>query len=161
MTTHPDRREVHPVAGLATNDGGSPVKNEQKLLVQQTFAKIKPIADTAAELFYNRLFEMDPGVRPLFKGDMKEQGRKLMDMIGVAVNGLDALDEIVPAVQDLGRRHAGYGVTDEHYDTVGGALLWTLEQGLGDDFTPEVKEAWTTVYGVLATTMKDAAAEAA
>ena len=137
------------------------MKNEQKLLVQQTFAKIKPIADTAAELFYNRLFEMDPGVRPLFKGDMKEQGRKLMDMIGVAVNGLGALDEIVPAVQDLGRRHAGYGVTDEHYDTVGGALLWTLEQGLGDDFTPEVKEAWTTVYGVLATTMKDAAAEAA
>jgi hemoglobin-like flavoprotein len=93
----------------------------------------------------------------MFKGDMKEQGQKLMKMIATAVNGLDRLDSIVPAVQDLGRRHVGYGVRPEHYDTVGAALLQTLEQGLGSAFTPEVKQAWATVYGVLAATMKDAA----
>ena len=133
---------------------------EQIAHVQQSFAKVAPIAQTAAGLFYGRLFEMDPTLRPLFKGDMEEQGRKLMDMIAVVVDGLDRLDEIVPEVQDLGRRHAGYGVEDAHYDTVGGALLWTLEQGLGADFTPDVREAWTAAYGVLATTMKDAAANA-
>jgi hemoglobin-like flavoprotein len=89
---------------------------------------------------------------------MREQGAKLMKMINVAVNGLDRIESIVPAVQDLGRRHVGYGVKQAHYDTVGAALLWTLEQGLGDDFTPEVKEAWETVYGVLAGTRKEAAA---
>ena len=83
-----------------------------------------------------------------------------MTMIGVAVKGLDTLDQLVPAVQNLGRRHAGYGVTDAHYDTVGGALLWTLEKGLGPDFTPDVKSAWTTVYTLLATTMKAAGADA-
>ena len=133
--------------------------NEQIALVRQSFAKVAPIAQTAAGMFYGRLFEMDPALRPLFKGDMEEQGRKLMDMLAVAVDGLDRLDEIVPAVEDMGRRHAGYGVEDTHYDTVGDALLWTLEQGLGADFTPEVGEAWTAAYGVLATTMKDAAAK--
>ena len=133
----------------------------QKQLVQTTFAKVAPIADEAAALFYGRLFELDPSLRPLFKTDLKEQGRKLMRMIGMAVNGLDRLDELVPAVSQLGVRHAGYGVTDEQYDTVATALLWTLEQGLGPDFTPEVKEAWATLYGVLATTMKHAAASAA
>ena len=131
----------------------------EKNLVQATFATLVPIADQAAALFYGRLFEMDPSLRPLFKGDLGEQGRKLMQMIGVAVRGLDTLDQLVPAVNDLGRRHAGYGVTDAHYDTVGGALLWTLEKGLGSAFTPDVKAAWTTVYTVLATTMK-AGAEA-
>lgn len=134
---------------------------EQKTMVQESWAKVVPISDKAAELFYGKLFEMDPDLKPLFKGDMAEQGAKLMKMITVAVNGLDRLDEIVPAVQGLGKRHVAYGVTDEHYDTVGGALLWTLEAGLGDDFTPDVKEAWATVYGILATTMKEAAAEEA
>src|SRR5262245_40770987 len=96
----------------------------QKTLVQQTFASLVPIADQAASLFYGRLFEMDPSLRGLFKGDMREQGRKLMQMIATCVKGLDALDRLVPTVRDLGRRHAGYGVVDAHYATVGGALLW-------------------------------------
>ena len=125
--------------------------------VQGTFAKVEPIAPQAAELFYGRLFELDPSLKPMFKGSMEEQGAKLMRMIGIAVRGLNDLGSIVPAVQNLGVRHIGYGVKDEHYDTVGAALLWTLEQGLGDAFTPDVKQAWTDVYTVLATTMKDAA----
>lgn len=127
-------------------------------LVQSTWKKVLPIADTAAEMFYARLFALDPAVKTLFKGDMKAQGRKLMSLISTAVNGLTRLDSIVPAVQDLGRRHVTYGVKDAHYDTVGAALIWTLEQGLGDAFTTEVKTAWATAYGVLAKTMKDAAA---
>jgi hemoglobin-like flavoprotein/uncharacterized protein YukE len=130
---------------------------EQVRLVQSTFEKVAPIAETAAELFYKRLFELDPSLKSLFKGDMKEQGRKLMAMIATAVKGLNNVEKLVPAVQALGVRHAGYGVLDPHYDTVAQALLWTLEQGLGDAFTPEVKNAWATVYGVLAKTMKDAA----
>ena len=134
---------------------------EQKNLVQSTFKEVIPIADTAAKLFYGKLFELDPALKPLFKGDMEEQGRKLMQMIATAVNGLDDLESIVPAVEQLGKRHVGYGVKDEHYDTVAAALLWTLEQGLGPAFTPDVKEAWTVVYGILAGTMKAAAAQAA
>ncbi len=132
---------------------------KQKELVQKSFEQVLPIADTAAELFYGRLFELDPSHRLLFKGDMASQGRALMSMIQVAVVGLDKMERIVPAVQNLGRRHATYGVKDSHYETVGAALLWTLEQGLGEKFTPDVKAAWTEVYTVLATTMKDAAAE--
>ena len=135
--------------------------SEQKVLVQSTFAKVAPIADDAAAMFYARLFELDPSLRPLFTTDLTEQGRKLMQMIAVAVNGLDRLDELVPAVRQLGIRHARYGVKDQHYDTVAEALIWTLERGLGSDFTPAVKDAWTAVYGVLATTMKEAAAIAA
>ncbi|MBI2311002.1 MAG: hemin receptor [Betaproteobacteria bacterium] len=127
-------------------------------LVQSTWQAVIPIKDQAAKLFYGRLFELDPALKPLFKGDMAEQGRKLTAMINTAVTGLSRLDEIVPAVQDLGRRHVAYGVTGAHYDTVGAALLWTLEKGLGDAFTPPVAEAWATVYGVLASTMKEAAA---
>lgn len=130
---------------------------KQKLLVQATFTQVTPIADEAAALFYQRLFELDPSLKALFRGDMKEQGKKLMRMIAMAVNGLDRLSELVPAVQDLGRRHVNYGVTAAHYDTVGAALLWTLEQGLGPAFTPEVRDAWGTVYGLLAQTMIDAA----
>lgn len=126
-------------------------------LVQGTFKQVVPIADTAAEIFYNKLFELDPQLKPLFKGDMKAQGAKLMSMIGTAVNGLNNLDAIVPAVQNLGRGHVVYGVKDSHYDTVGSALLFTLDKGLGEAFTAEVKEAWTEVYTLLATTMKDAA----
>ncbi len=134
---------------------------EQALLVKTSWAKVMPISEKAAELFYGKLFELDPELKSLFKGDMQEQGRKLMAMINTAVNGLDKLEAIVPAVQELGKRHVGYGVEDKDYDTVGAALLWTLETGLGDDFTPEVKEAWATVYGVLADTMKAAAKDAA
>jgi hemoglobin-like flavoprotein len=130
-------------------------------LVQGSFAVIAPIADDAAALFYRRLFEIDPGLRPMFKDDMTEQRKKLMHMLTAAVKGLPRLDRLVPVVEDLGRRHAKYGVSDEHYETVGRALLWTLEKGLGSAFTPDVKEAWATVYGVLASTMKNAAAREA
>jgi hemoglobin-like flavoprotein len=109
-------------------------------------------------LFYGRLFSLDPALKPLFKGNLQAQGRKLMSMISTAVNGLTRLDTLVPAVQDLGRRHVKYGVKDQHYDTVAVALVWTLDQGLGEAFTPEVEEAWVAAYGVLAKTMKDAAA---
>jgi len=135
---------------------------EQVTMVQDSFTKVVPIADAAAEMFYKKLFELDPALKPLFESsDMKTQGNKLMTMIGTAVAGLSNLESIVAAVEDLGKRHVGYGVQDSHYDTVGAALLWTLEQGLGDDFSPEVKEAWATVYGILANTMKSAAAKAA
>ena len=134
---------------------------EQITLVKTSWEKVVPISEKAAELFYGKLFELDPSLKSLFTSDMTEQGKKLMKMINTAVNGLDRLDAIVPAVQDLGRRHVGYGVKDEHYDTVGAALLWTLETGLGDAFTPEVKESWVTVYTLLADTMKSAAAQAA
>lgn len=128
--------------------------------VQDTFAMVEPIADKAAELFYGRLFELDPALKPLFKGDMTEQGAKLMKMIGIAVRGLTDLDSIVPAVKNLGARHVGYGVKEAHYATVGSALLWTLEQGLGDAFTDEVKGAWTEVYTLLADVMIAAQKEA-
>ena len=128
----------------------------QKTLVQDSFAIIAPIADDAAVLFYSRLFELDPSLRPMFRGDMATQRRMLMQVLTQAVKGLDRLDQLVPVVQSLGRRHVGYGVRDAHYDIVGAALLWTLEMGLGNAFTPEVKEAWATVYGLLATTMKEA-----
>ncbi len=130
-------------------------------LVQESWAKVAPISETAAELFYGKLFELDPSVRSMFKGDMKEQGRKLMAILNTAVNALDKLDTIVPAVQDMGKRHVAYGVKDEHYDTVGAALIWTLDAGLKDDFTDDTKAAWVAVYTLVADTMKDAAAEAA
>lgn len=125
--------------------------------MRDSFAKVVPIAPQAAALFYDRLFVLDPSLKPLFKGDMTEQGRKLMEMIGTAVTNLGTLEKIIPAVQDLGRRHATYGVQPGHYDTVGTALLLTLGQGLGDAFTPPVKAAWAQAYMILATVMKDAA----
>lgn len=130
---------------------------EEKILVQQTFAQVVPIAEQAATLFYGRLFELDPSLRPLFKGDIGEQGKKLMQTIGYCVSKLNVLEEIVPTVKDLGRKHAGYGVKESAYDTVGVALLWTLDKGLGAAFTPEVKAAWTEVYGILAATMIEGA----
>ena len=126
-------------------------------LVQSSFAKVAPISETAAEIFYGKLFEMDPSLKPLFKGDMKEQGKKLMSMIGIAVGALTKPDVLIPVVQKLGKDHAQYGVTTQMYDTVGEALLYTLKTGLGDDFTPKVKDAWTEVYTLLANTMKEAA----
>ncbi len=109
-------------------------------------------------MFYERLFDLDPGLRALFPMDLRDQGRKLTAMISVAVKGLTQLESVMPAVQELGRRHVTYGVTDAHYDTVAQALLWTLDQGLGDDFTAEVSAAWVEVYTLLAATMKQAAA---
>ena len=126
-------------------------------LVQQTWDKVTPIADDAAKLFYDRLFELDPALRPLFAhSDMKEQRKKLMQMIGFAVRSLGKMDELIPAVRGLGKRHVGYGVQDHHYDTVGAALIWTLEQGLGDAFTAEARESWTLVYTTIASVMKTA-----
>lgn len=137
------------------------VTTEQIKLVRDSWAQVVPIADKAAELFYGRLFELNPSLKTMFTGDMAEQGQKLMRMISIAVDSLDKLDEIVPTVQDLGVKHLEYGVKNSHYDTVGEALLWTLGQGLGDAFTAEVMAAWTEVYGLLASTMQDAAREAA
>ena len=129
-------------------------------IVQSSFAKVAPIAGTAARLFYDRLFELDPAVRPLFKTNLDEQGRRLMAMIAAAVNGLGDLPALLPVLQDLGRRHARYGVNPGHYSIVGQALLDTLEKGLGPDFTPETRKAWTIVYKAMADTMIEAAGTA-
>ena len=129
----------------------------QKQLVQSTFKEITPFAGVAANLFYARLFELDPSLRRLFKGDLQEQGQNLMKMLSLAVKGLDRLDELVPAVRALGERYINYGVQEHHYDTVGAALLWTLEYSLGPVFTTEVKEAWSTVYNLLSEAMQDVA----
>ncbi len=133
------------------------INEEQKRLVQASFAKLEPTANQVAEMFYDRLFALDPTVEPLFNGDMHTQARKLMTMIKTAVNGLDRLDTIIPAVEELGRRHETYRVEDSHYNTVGTALMWTLEQNLRQDFTPDVKAAWNAVYSILATSMRNAA----
>lgn len=132
---------------------------EQIDLVQTSWAKVAPIADQAADIFYDRLFEIAPEARPLFADDMAKQKKALMGMLATAVNGLKRLDTILPAVQALGERHAGYGTKDEHYDLVASALLFTLGKGLGDSFTEEVETAWTKAYVTLATVMKDAAAK--
>jgi len=128
-------------------------------LVQTSFAQVAPIAATAADLFYGRLFETAPQVRGMFPEDISEQKKKLMAMLGTVVAGLNNLDTLMPAVRALGRRHGSYGVRAQHYAPVGSALLWTLEKGLGTAFTPEVKDAWATAYIVLSTTMIDAANE--
>ncbi|HWC24289.1 MAG TPA: globin family protein [Flexivirga sp.] len=122
-------------------------------LVQASFAKVVPIADQAAVIFYDELFKLDPSLRALFADDLTEQRAKLMKMLGTAVNGLRDWDVIQPAVASLGARHVGYGVTATHYSTVGAALLSTLEKGLGDAFTPQVRAAWAEVYQALSSTM--------
>jgi len=126
-------------------------------LVKESFDLVEPIAPQAAELFYANLFALDPSLQKLFKSDMVAQGEQLMKMIGAAVGLLGQPQTLMPVLQKLGRRHADYGVRDEHYDTVGAALLATLQQGTGVAFTPEVREAWVDVYGVIAGTMKQAA----
>jgi len=132
----------------------------QVALVQDSFANVVPIKAAAADLFYNRLFETDPSTKPLFaSADMGAQGEKLMATLAVVVNGLRKPETVIPAAQALARRHVGYGVTASQYGTVGAALLWTLEQGLGEGFTPEVKEAWTAAYTLLSTVMLEAARE--
>jgi hemoglobin-like flavoprotein len=130
---------------------------EQINLVKMSFEKIVPISDQAAALFYAKLFDLNPYLRHLFKGDIKVQGRKLMQVIAYAVESLERIDEFVPEVRALGARHAHYGVEEHDYETVGKALLWTLEKALSREFTPPMKEAWAAVYGLLAQTMKDAA----
>jgi hemoglobin-like flavoprotein len=131
--------------------------NAQKIaLVQNTFDKVEPIAQQTGELFYQRLFEMDPTIRPLFKGDIKTQALMLMTVIGLAVRGLDRPQSVQEAVNALGHRHSSYGVGYGDYNTFGAALIWALEQSMGSDFTPEVKEAWVEAYGVLSDAMKKA-----
>jgi hemoglobin-like flavoprotein len=127
-------------------------------LVRESFDLVDPIAPQAAALFYANLFDADPSLQRLFKGDMAVQGHKLIEMLTLAVGHLDEPDVLMPTLRGLGQRHAGYGVRGEHYDSVGTALLKTLRQGLGVAFTPEVEAAWVDVYGVVAGTMKEAAA---
>ena len=127
-------------------------------LIRESWTAVEPIADVAAGLFYGKLFELDPAIERLFRRtDMAAQRKTLMQTLTVVVKSLDKLDQIVPAVQALGRRHAGYGVREEHYATVGEALLWTLERGLGDAFTFDVHAAWSSAYGTLASVMIEAA----
>jgi len=133
------------------------INAEQIHLVQTSFAKVLPISDQAAVLFYDKLFDIAPQVRPLFKGDMAEQGRKLMAMLNTVVNGLGNLNSIAPAAQSMARRHVDYGVLPEHYAFVGEALLYALAEGLKTDFTPAVKQAWSDAYGLLSGVMIDAA----
>ena len=128
-------------------------------LVQKSFAEVKPIAAAAAGLFYNRLFILDPSLRHMFKGEMTKQGQMLMSMIGAAVAGLRNLETLAPVVRQLGARHVGYGVRTEHYATVGSALLWTLGEGLGEKFTPEVRDAWAAAYDLLSEVMQLGAME--
>ena len=132
----------------------------QKLLVQKSFQQIVPVADQAAQLFYDRLFALDPSLRPLFKSDMAQQELKLMHTLQHAVAALDDFEKIVPALQSLGRNHVEYGVQDAHYATVGDALIWMSAQMLGDQFTDEVRSAWLETYDLISTVMREAAAEA-
>ncbi len=134
---------------------------EQIDLVQKSFEKIVPISEQAAALFYAKLFDINPNLRWLFKGDMKAQGQKLMQVIAYAVESLERIDEFIPQVRALGARHANYGVEDRDYDSVGEALLWTLEKALSREFTAQTKESWTAVYNLLAQTMKDGARQSA
>jgi hemoglobin-like flavoprotein len=134
-----------------------PMTPQQVAEVQASFAKLAPMADQAAALFYRRLFEEAPQLRPLFTTDMTVQGRKLMATIATVVNALDDIEAIAPAVCDLAKRHVGYGVRAEHYEMVGTALLWTLERGLGDQFTAAVRAGWVSAYGALSQIMIAAA----
>jgi hemoglobin-like flavoprotein len=131
----------------------------QIALVRQSWVKVQPIADEAAAMFYERLFEIDPALKALFRGDRLEQGRKLMTMLSVAIHALERIDSLA-GLQDLGARHVRYGVRVEHYPRVAEALLWTLEKGLGASFTAEVKEAWGAFYAKVAHRMQAGAAAA-
>lgn len=130
-------------------------------ILRSSFDKVAPISETAAELFYARLFEIAPEVKPMFKGDMKEQGKKLMASIAAVVKGIENPEKILPVLEKMGADHVKYGVKDEQYDIVGAALIWTLNKGLGDAFTEEVEAVWTEAYGIIATTMKKGAASVA
>ena len=134
---------------------------QQVELIRSSFALVQPIAPQAAALFYDNLFASDPSLRGMFRGDMAEQGQRLMTMIGAAVGLLGRPDALVPVLRNLGGRHVGYGVRDHHYATVGAALIETLAQGLGDEFTPDVREAWIALYTVVSRTMMEGALETA
>ncbi len=152
--------------------GGSEFKSIQPLkignfmhaqfipIVQKSWQSVAAIAPTAAKLFYSNLFSLDPSLQWLFKGDMTVQGERLMHMIGMAVAKLDDLQSLIPTLQNLGKRHSGYGVLDAHYATVGEALLTTLQTGLGEAFTPTVEHAWSSVYGLIASVMISASTAA-
>ena len=131
--------------------------SDQIELVRTSFARIQPVVEEAAVLFYARLFERDPSLRPLFHTDIREQGHKLMDIIGFAVDGLDAVEKLTPTLRELGVRHLHYGVTEGNYDVVGDALLWTLRKALKDEYTDEVNEAWAALYSFLSESMKSGA----
>jgi hemoglobin-like flavoprotein len=122
---------------------------DQVKLVQQSFAQVAPIADTAAGMFYERLFTIAPAVKPLFHGDMAEQRRKLMATLAVVVGGLGNIETVLPAASALAKRHVAWGVKPEHYDSVGAALLWTLERGLGESWSSDLAAAWSAAYGTL------------
>ena len=143
-----------------TSPDTAPTEKDLSLVIK-TFDQVVPIAGLAADLFYDRLFEIAPGLRSMFPKDMRDQKRKLFVMLATAVQGLNDLDRLVPQVKALGARHAGYGVRPEHYAIVGQALIWTLERGLGKAFTPQVEWAWIRVYSLLATVMQQGAAEVA
>ncbi|WP_077035926.1 globin family protein [Pelomonas sp. KK5] len=133
---------------------------QQIALVRSSFALVRPIAPTAAAIFYDKLFAADPGLRQLFKGDMTLQGERLMTMIGSAVALLDQVGKVLPVLRQLGARHVAYGVRDQHYVTVGQALVATLQEGLGQAFTAEVREAWIAAYALISRTMQEGAWEA-
>jgi hemoglobin-like flavoprotein len=130
---------------------------EQAQIIKLTFAQVMRDRDKVGRMFYDRLFSIAPEVKPLFKGDIAEQSRKLMDTLALAVGMLRDMPTLVMTLQGLAKRHVGYGVQDEHYDKVGEALLWTLERGLGDAFTAQVRDAWTALYVAVAKIMRDAA----
>lgn len=133
---------------------------EQVELVQTSFRSVMPIADKAAELFYGRLFETNPEVKSMFPEDLTEQRKKLMASLATVVSGLSQPETVLPAIKELGARHAKYGAEAAHYEPVGAALIWTLGQGLGDAFTDDVRDAWIAAYGILSSTMIEAAEQA-
>jgi hemoglobin-like flavoprotein len=133
------------------------MNSDHVAMIRYSFAKVTPIAEEAAALFYGRLFEIAPEVKPLFQGDMKEQGRKLMATLALVVNGLADLETILPAASALAKKHVAYRVRAEHYAPVGVALLWTLERGLGEEWTSELAAAWTSAYTMLSDYMIDEA----
>jgi len=122
-------------------------------LIRASFTRVVMARETSAELFYNRLFELDPSLRPLFKGDMKEQGLKFFLMLEIVVGGLNAFEDVVAELRALGQRHIEYGVLPRHYLTVREALLWMLNQVLGKDFTGETRMAWMEMYDLLSRAM--------
>lgn len=135
---------------------------EQKQILRQTWAQIVPIGDTAATLFYNRLFAIDPSTRKMFSSvDLRAQRSKLLQALGHIIDGLDQFEALLPMLKQLGRRHSGYGVRDEHYDSVGDALLWALKRGLKDSWTPAVKDAWIEIYTMIASVMRHASVDVA
>src|SRR5882724_9212664 len=136
------------------------LSEEQKKLVRTSITRAERMAEVVGLNFYKRLFELDPKLRPLFQHNIQEQSKKLMTTLKMVVDGLEYSHELVASIRALGRRHVQYGVKEQHYDTVGEALLWALEKTLGSDFSPQTRSAWGTVYSWMAATMKEAASEA-